>query len=121
MNQFQVTNPIKYIETRIQFLNFGVVDTIHETFRATVLIKARWRESSVITNYDRNIHWNPLLSVENGQTISTVNWVEQITYELTPLVDGTEVTEIRKIEGDFWERFELADFPLGINEFRLFF
>ena len=98
MTQFSMT-PLRIIECRVQFINLGVVDTIHETFRASVLIKSRWREPIRITEYDPNIHWNPLLSVENGQTISTVNWVEKISYLTTPLSDATEITEIRRIDG----------------------
>ena len=105
--------PIRTVECRIQFINFGVVDTIHETFRATVLIKARWRDPMRISEYDPKLHWNPLLIVENAQTIPTVNWLEKISYTTHVMSDVTEVTEIRRIDGDFWERFELKDFPLG--------
>lgn len=116
MNQLIVVPAPRIIECRVQFVNFGVVDTIHETFRAAVLIKSRWREPAKLTQYNPNNHWNPLLTIENGQTISTINWVESISYSTRPLHDGTEITEFRKIEGDFWERFELEDFPLDIQE-----
>lgn len=106
-------NQIRVIESRVQFLNLGVVDTIHETFRASILIKSRWKDTSRFTDYDPMVHWNPLLHIENAQTIPAMNWVENTTYMTRPLSDGTEITEIRKVEGDFWERFELADFPLG--------
>ena len=89
----------KIVECRVQFINFGVVDTIHETYRATVIIKARWHEPSKIAFYDPEKHWNPRIYVENGQTIATVNWVEKISYNLNHLVNGTEVTETRRIEG----------------------
>lgn len=112
-NQFSLSRPIRIIECRIQFLNLGVVDTIHETFRASVLIKSRWREPIFIDEYKPERHWNPLLVVENGQTIPTVNWSEKVSYSVVNLGDVTEITEARLIDGDFWERFELKDFPLG--------
>ncbi len=112
-NKFSLSRPIRIIECRIQFLNLGVVDTIHETFRASVLIKSRWREPIFIDEYKPERHWNPLLVVENGQTIPTVNWSEKVSYSVINLGDLTEITEARLIDGDFWERFELKDFPLG--------
>jgi len=106
-------NHVRIIESRVQFLNLGVVDTIHETFRASILIKSRWKDPARFTDYDSLIHWNPMLHIENAQTIPVMNWIENISYVTRPLIDGTEITEIRKVEGDFWERFELIDFPLG--------
>ena len=90
-----------------------MVDTLNETFRASIILKAKWFEKSRLCYYDPDIHWNPKIIIENGQSIPTTNWTEEITYNLIDFDDSTQIIETRKIEGDFWERFELEDFPLG--------
>lgn len=114
-NRSSLLRPDRTVQIRLQFLNFGTINTVNEVFRATVLMKARWTDARRINIYDPDIDWNPRLYIENGQTISTVNWVEETRYELRHFDEYTEITEIRSITGDFWERMELHDFPLGIN------
>lgn len=104
---------VKLIECRVQFINFGMVDTLNETFRATIVMKAKWYEKGRLTFYDPHLHWNPKILIENGQSIPTTNWTEISSYKLVNLEDSTQIVETRRIEGDFWERFELEDFPLG--------
>lgn len=103
----------RVVECRVQFLSFGTIDLINEVFLASVIVKCKWTDKNKITDYDPNKHWNPQLYIENAQTISTDNWIEEITYKTKSLSNCTEITEERNITGYFWERMELNDFPLG--------
>lgn len=116
-NRTSLLRPNRTVQIRLQFLNFGTINTVNEVYRATILMKARWTEARRINIYDPDMDWNPRLYIENGQTISTVNWVEETRYELRHFDEYTEITEIKSITGDFWERMELHDFPLGFNFF----
>ena len=90
-----------------------MINALNEIFRASILMKSRWKEPNKISKYNPKKHWNPRLYIENGQTISTVDWLELAEYEIKQYPEYTEVTEIKNITGDFWERMELHDFPLS--------
>ena len=78
-----------------------------------LFLKLNGLKTSRLGYYDPDIHWNPKIIIENGQSIPTTNWTEEITYNLIDFDDSTQIIETRKIEGDFWQRFELEDFPLA--------
>ena len=91
----------KDVYTYVQFVNMGSIDFIHEIYRSNVIIKSSWIDDKKIDQYDPQKHWNPKLYIENGQTIPTVNWIENVTYETIPHPSFTEITEIRDITGNF--------------------
>lgn len=81
-------------------------------------------------NFEQKKHWSPELFIENS--IGTLN--EKIEHKLTlvkkDLTDLTttqvslkeltvKVTEKRKVEGFFYERLELHDFPIDLQEISL--
>lgn len=103
----------RFVEVRIVFLQIGEVDTINEKFQAVVKTKAKWYDTEIITEYDPKKHWNPKLFIENALH---EKFKEEITYEVARYFDKTIVTETRISKGTFWERMELNDFPLDIQE-----
>lgn len=92
---------VRTVECRVQFLKFGNINVTTELFRSVVLIKAKWTESGLITNYDPEVHWNPELFVENWKPIPVPNNIQKITYSLRqfPDSDTTVITESREITG----------------------
>ena len=92
-------NSFKTIKCRVQFINFGTVNVIDEVYRASIVVKSRWQDSAKITKYDPEKHWNPRLYIENGQTIPSVNWIEDITYKCVEFKEYTEIIETRCITG----------------------
>lgn len=108
----------EYYETRvveiyIEFNGIGVVDTLNENYRADVYIEAKWIDDSVADVYDPNVHWNPMLSIENALDLSKNN----VTYKIEKdNSNKTVITEMRRAKGTFWERLELHDFPIDIQE-----
>ena len=113
---------MKYIELEsqrrsvyiyVQFVNMGSIDFIREIFRCNVIIKSTWIDDNRIEQYDPQKHWNPKLYIENGQTIPTVNWIENVTYETIPHPSFTEVTEIRDITGNL-NYFEIIKFVIKL-------
>ena len=104
---------LKKVECRVEFVTFGEVDTFNEQFKAYVIIRSRWFEQGHITEYDPKKDWNPKLFLENA---IPEKFYEDIRYKLNQQDDRTEITEIRSCKGTFWERMELPDFPLDIQE-----
>jgi hypothetical protein len=106
---------LKTVRCTIEFLQIGEVDTMNERYQAIVKIKARWHEKTEITGeYDSNLDWNPKLYVEN---ILHEKSMEQVSYEVINENTGkTIIIETRIVKGWFWERMELNDFPLDIQE-----
>lgn len=105
--------PLRFIQTRCEFITFGEVDTFREQFKANVLIRSRWLEKEDIEEYDPKEHWNPLIYIQN---LIPEKFYENVRYRCVKQDDGTEITEIRSCKGTFWERMELMDFPLDIQE-----
>lgn len=90
----------KIIECRVEFVTFGEVDTFNEQFKAHVLIRSRWFENEIITEYDPKTAWNPKLFVENA---IPEKFYEEINYKLEQHEDRTEITEVRSCKG--FEKF----------------
>ena len=103
----------RLVEIRIVFIQIGEVDTINEKFQAIVKTKAKWFDTEIITEYDTKKHWNPKLFIENALH---EKFKEEISHEVARFFDKTIVTETRISKGTFWERMELNDFPLDIQE-----
>lgn len=89
-------SPIKEIQCRVEFVNFGEVDTFHEQFKAFVIIRSRWYETEKIEEYDKKKQWNPKLYIQN---LIPEKFYENVTYKVTQLEDKTEITEIRSCKG----------------------
>lgn len=100
------------VEVAIQFLTIGEVDTTSEKYQAEVMIRSRWLDDEDIGAYDKTKHWYPKLFIENALH----DLKEEVTYETERIDDKTMVTEIRISRGSFWERMELQNFPIDIQE-----
>ena len=59
-----------------------------------------------------NFNRYPKLFIEN----SLSDLKEDITYDAQPINGNTMITEIRTSRGKFWERMELQNFPIDIQE-----
>ncbi len=92
------------IECRIEFVKMGGIDTVKEKFKATIKLRSKWYEKKIIEDYDPKKHWNPKIYIENS--ISSVNYFQDVSYKTKQLGEITEITEIRTIKGEFWERME---------------
>lgn len=103
----------RIVECSIEFLQIGEVDTMNERYQAIVQTKSKWYENESITEYNPKQHWNPKLFIENA---SHEKFQEDISYTVTNLSDKTMITEIRLSKGTFWERMELNDFPLDVQD-----
>lgn len=92
----------KLVWVRIEFIQFGEVDTFNEKYQAEVKIRAKWYDED-IDQYDRDKHWYPKLYIENAMH----DVKEEVSYHVTRL-DGeggkVMVTETRVAKGSFWER-----------------
>lgn len=99
----------KIVHVSLQFERIGEIDTNKELFFAEIVLKLSWTTDEVINDsYDPNKHWNPKIIIEN----MFVKPELKIEY----LVKDNEITEIQKIKAFFWERLEIENFPLDIQE-----
>lgn len=133
------------VEIYVEFFRICEIDNMNERFVAEVIVEARWIEPDLVivdaanantitatnstktvitTNntkqptrppmYDPDVHWNPKLFIENMLQEQR----EQVVYEVKRRVkDGCwSVLERKHIKGVFWEKLELHNFPLDIQE-----
>ena len=125
------TKTQRIVECSIQFQQIGEVDTMNERYQAIVKTKSKWYEEEIITEYDAKKNWNPKLYIENALH---EKFQEEVSYEAQVEEKRTLITETRiskglfsiqffliqnynKLnKGTFWERMELNDFPLDIQE-----
>ncbi len=112
-NSYNDDEEIRIIQSRCEFLKFGEVDTFMEQFKASVLIRSRWFDEEMIEEYDPEKHWNPHLYIQN---LIPEKFFETVRYKCVRHENRTEIWEIRTCKGTFWERMELHDFPLDIQE-----
>jgi hypothetical protein len=119
----------------VEFMRMGEIDTLNEKFHAELLIESRWVETEHIGNeYDPKRHWNPRLYIENAY----MEPKEIIRYEMSrDLNNVLYITEKRVVKGNFliifgkfllnivnfklltgsfWERLELQNFPVDVQE-----
>lgn len=112
-------NRKKIVEVRFECIGIGELDTINETFQAELIIRSTWNSPINDLNdsnaYDPKKDWNPNLSIENAVVIKS----ENITYKLeksSDSLDNFRITEVRRVKGVFWERYQLSNFPLDTQE-----
>jgi hypothetical protein len=104
---------VKVIEVYIEFNKIGEIDTINEKYSDELTIEAKWVHDQHIVSYDAKKHWNPQLTIENAVQIGK----DEVSYTLDESASNfTLVTETRRIKGVFWERLELQNFPIDIQE-----
>lgn len=109
---------IKTVWVKINFEQIGEVDTMNEKYQAHVRIKSKWYhvddgEELIDDEYDPKRHWYPKLYIENA--LHDVK--EELSYKVTRLEDGKIlITETRSSRGSFWERIELQNFPIDVQE-----
>lgn len=102
----------RLVWVRIEFITFGEVDTMNERYHAEVKIRSKWYDDGEIDEYDSTRHWNPKLYIENAMP----DVKEEFKYTVTKIGDKVMVIETRKAKGWFWERIELQNFPLDVQE-----
>jgi hypothetical protein len=108
----------KTVQTSVKlfliFLKIGEIDNIKERFQAEAYIEAYWEDSSVDPKlgFDPRHNWDPELLIENA----VGNLKQDIRYKVETHGDKIIVREMMSIKGLFWERLELWDFPLDIQE-----
>ena len=68
---------------------------MNEKYQADVIIQSEWIDNSEITVYDRNLHWNPELLIENQLSVTN----ESITYDVSMKNGNNVVTETRRVKG----------------------
>jgi hypothetical protein len=104
----------RLVEVSIVFLQIGEVDTINEKFQANIKITSKWCEYTVLDDYDSRKDWNPEIFISN--VLHLEKFKEEISYDLLKYSDKTIIIETRISKGSFWEKMELNDFPLDIQE-----
>ena len=109
----------RVVWVRIDFENIGEVDTMNEKYQATVRIKCKWYhvqqepDEEDFEEYDPKKHWYPKLYLENA--LHDVK--EEFAYKVTQVDDQRKmITETRTARGSFWERIELQNFPIDVQE-----
>ena len=114
------------VQVRVEFLNLGTIDTMNEKYEAEVKIISRWEDKKSDFG-DKKVfklekdkkfeYWHPDLFIENALSDK---YVEEKTYTIKSLYYGvSEVTETRIAKGFFWERIELNEFPLDVQELHI--
>jgi len=114
------------VQVRVEFLNLGTIDTMNEKYEAEVKIISRWQDKKSdfgdktefkIEKDKKFEYWHPDLFIENALADK---YVEEKKYKIHPLNYGvSEVVEERIAKGFFWERIELNDFPLDVQELHI--
>lgn len=108
------------VQVYIVFLKVGEIDNVKERFQADAYIESSWKDMSVEERhkgtqgqFDPKCYWNPELYIENS--LGNLNSVVKYGTEET---DKGEVlvVEMRTIKGSFWEKLELGEFPLDIQD-----
>ena len=114
-NQFQATVDV-YIQ--INFIKIYDIDTVNQRYQADVIIQSKWSDPSIKSVND-NIQpdkiWKPELYIDNA--INDVK--EDIRYKILKEEGGLMICEIRKAKCMLWERLELEDFPMDIQDLNL--
>lgn len=88
-------NNFRQIEVMIEFVRIGQIDNMGEKYDAEINFEATWVENQIITNYDANLYWNPMIYVENLLTEHT----SAKSYNLKQQGESTIITEIHNIKG----------------------
>lgn len=96
----------KTVEASFEFVKFGRINTLDETFQAEVTIESKWvfEEDSLEDKYDPKKHWNPQLKIENA--LAPCN---NVKYVLINENNQVVIKEIRKYNGLFWQQLNLRN------------
>jgi hypothetical protein len=86
---------IKTVHVMVEFIRIGKIDNMREKYDAEIRYEATWTEYEMITNYDPNVYWNPMIYVEN----LLIKHTSAITYSLRQSDEATIITEIHNIKG----------------------
>lgn len=102
------------VELYLIFLRVGEIDNVKERFQVEGYFEASWIDNSVVPNapFDPQQYWEPELFFENVVT----GLKQDIKYRVEKHGDSVRVIECRHFRGVFWERLELWDFPLDIQD-----
>lgn len=99
------------VQVSVEFNRIGEIDTMSEKYQAEITVHAKWHDPERLSTYEPKVHWNPELVIENLIQVTD----QEVTHR-TEDSNGTIVNERRKIRGVFWEKFELHNFPVDIQE-----
>ncbi|CAF0974856.1 unnamed protein product [Brachionus calyciflorus] len=109
-------NNIKFVQVFVQFCRIGEIDTMNERYQAEVNIEAKWITNEELNGkYDPNLNWNPKLYIENAFQEPKEIVKYEVNQDITNL-NNYIVVEKRNIKGVFWERLELQNFPVDVQE-----
>ena len=95
--------------------------TLHERFYGEIVIEARWLYDPQAATWNPNLYIKNALGDVKQEIINT--FVDQFD-EPVDNVDKTRnrviyVWEIRKVIGSFWEKLELNNFPVDVQQLSL--
>ncbi|XP_074660144.1 cys-loop ligand-gated ion channel-like [Tubulanus polymorphus] len=122
ITEIDVDEQVK-VDVSVVFLKIGEIDTIKEQYSADVLVKSKWRTSSLdravnedlekTQNVDIEHIWNPRIYIEN-----TLGDPKESIYRSVLWNDKGEafVQEKRRVKGVFLENLELNDFPFDVQD-----
>lgn len=92
---------IQYIDSNtrtvyidVEFTKIGDIDTLNEKYYIDLSFILSWEENGTIKNYDKNIHWNPEIFVDNLFSKSE----DTVEYELFQHDSVTHVVEKRRLK-----------------------
>ncbi len=95
------------------FHRISEIDNVKEQFKANIFVEAKWEDNSIDSNkFDSKKYWTPSIYIEN--TIGKIK--QDIKYKIERKLEKTYVIESRNIESLFWEKLELKNFPLDIQD-----
>lgn len=114
-------NKKRTVQVSFECLSIGELDTLNEKLTAELIVRSTWyTDEEDAINYDPKVHWNPKLYFDNALSIKD----QQIFYESHVVEENTEfdckITEVQRINAEFWEKFELEKvilILLSINDF----
>ena len=86
---------VKTVHVKVEFIRIGKIDNMREKYYAEINFEATWIEKQIITTYDPNIYWNPMIYIEN----LLIKRTSSVSYSLQHLDESTSITEIQNIKG----------------------
>jgi len=91
----------KTVHLSFEFLKIGEINTLEETFEASVNIECRWAMDDLTEEeYDARKHWNPQLYIDNA-----INIKDNVSYEVIRENGISLVTERREVKGKSFPDF----------------
>ena len=84
----------KMVYIDVEFTKIGDIDTLNEKYFVDLSFQISWEENCLVKNYDKDIHWNPRIYVDNLFTTSE----ETTEYELFHHDTVTHIIEKRRLK-----------------------